>query len=425
MTYKKSVIILLVLMVAMILIVPLASAGEQDSDRHLTSDPKIASSQAKFVDNKKAESNALSEIRIISEHNPHFSNWTDASVKLGTTYYDLNDEKTAYAFNILVDNNYSGYILTSATTDNFPILAFSHGKIPGSDPRSEYNSMITAKEGSPEKGLSPTKGNPVYLGGLAFYDEYQLTDSKGQSKGRIFVDVHTNKVVNLSSTSQGIAIPVTDQEFTQYEENQKSEIKESWNPQNTALSNNRAGQFAALSYSWNSLNGVPQYFWTRGCSPTAAAMVLAYYSYHGYSNLPTDSTLINQLADNMGTDASGTTWFWNIASGINMLINNYNYNTLSATTDILPTWSGDVTEIDSIRPFVLNMYYGGTATGRSQAYGNHSVTCIGYTGNTGSPDQQFLEVYDTWWVAGESNYESHFIHYNNWMWAANTYVRPS
>jgi len=154
-------------------------------------------------------------------------------------------------------------------------------------------------------------------------------------------------------------------------------------------------------------------------------MVVGYYSLHGYPNLPIDTTLINELASYMGTTVGGSTWPWDIATGINTLLSNHNYNTLTASTDVIPTWSGDVNEIDSIRPFVLNMLAGQNAIGRSQAYGDHSVTCIGYTGNTGSADQQFLEVYDTWMVSGESNYVSHFIHYNNWGWAANTYVRPS
>jgi hypothetical protein len=411
MNLPKTWVILLALLVAAMVIVPLVSAGEQKSD--------------KIVDIEEAGSNALFEIRTLADNNPNFSNWTNATVQPVITYYDLNDEETAYAFNVLVDNKYSGYVLTSATKDNFPILAFSHGEIIGSDPKSAQDSLAAAKEGSLGKGLTPTEVKPVYLGGLAFYNEYQLMDSKGQDKGRTLVDLHTNKIVDLSNTSQGISIPVTDQEFKKFQEIQQGEIKESWNLQNTAMPDNRTVRLSTSGYSWNSLNGVPQYFWTRGCSPTAAAMVVAYYSQHGYPNLPIDSPLINQLADYMGTDASGNTWVWNIALGINMLINHYNYYTLSAATDILPTWSGDVDEIDSIRPFILTMEYGGNAIGRSQAYGNHSVTCIGYTGNTGSPDQQFLEVYDTWMVTGESNYVSHFIHYNNWALARHTYVRPS
>jgi hypothetical protein len=411
MNIPKTWVVLLALLLVGMAMVPIVSAGEQEID--------------KIVDIKDAESNALFEIMTLADNNPNFSNWTNATVQPVITYYDLNDEKTAYAFNVLVDNKYSGYVLTSATKDNFPILAFSHGEIIGSDPKSTYDSFAAAKEGSLGEGLTPTKLKSVYLGGLAFYNEYQLMDSKGENKGRTLVDLHTNKVVDLSNTSQGISIPVTDQEFKKFQEVQQNEIKESWNLQNMAMSNNRTVRLSTSGYSWNSLNGVPQYFWTLGCSPTAAGMVIGYYSLHGYPNLPRDTPLINELAENMGTCVGGSTWPWNIAPGINTLISHYNYYTLSATTDVIPTWSGDVNEIDSIRPFVLNMLNGGNAIGRSQAYGDHSVTCIGYTGNTGSPDQQFLEVYDTWMVSGESNYVSHFIHYNNWFWAANTYVRPS
>jgi hypothetical protein len=51
-------------------------------------------------------------------------------VKSSTTFYDLNGQKTAYAFDVLDEGRYAGYILISATKDNYPVLEFSKGKIP-------------------------------------------------------------------------------------------------------------------------------------------------------------------------------------------------------------------------------------------------------------------------------------------------------
>jgi hypothetical protein len=424
MELHKICIALLALLLAAMVIIPIVSAAEQKSNTHPGSEPGIVSIKPTAIDINDAESVALSQVRLLAENNPKFSNWTNAAVNYATTYYDLNDEKSAYLFNVVVDNKYSGYVLISATRENFPILAFSHSEIPGSGTDVAKKTMNVAKEGSTEKDLTPVKEKTVYLGGLSFYDEYQMIDSKGQNKRTTFVDIHTNRIVDLSNTSQSIPIPASKTEFEKFQERKQNEIKESWDSMDQGLSTTVTVR-SATSYTWNSLNGVPQYFWTQGCSPTAAAMVVGYYSLHGYPNLPIDTTLINELASYMGTTVGGSTWPWDIATGINTLLSNHNYNTLTASTDVIPTWSGDVNEIDSIRPFVLNMLAGQNAIGRSQAYGDHSVTCIGYTGNTGSADQQFLEVYDTWMVSGESNYVSHFIHYNNWGWAANTYVRPS
>lgn len=68
-------------------------------------------------------------------------------------------------------------------------------------------------------------------------------------------------------------------------------------------------------------------------------------------------------------------------------------------------------EIDSDRPFVLNMTSGDTASGRNQPYGEHSVAGIGYDASSDT-----VEVYDTW------GYNSHDLNWGGWLAATVTKV---
>jgi len=429
-TLKIGVILLALLLVGMAM-VPMVSAGdtaihpEQITSGNLQ---PISTNPAKVTINE-AESIALVNVKLVAGINTELNAWKTASVKYSTTYYDLNDQITAYSFDVLVDGNYGGYILISATPDNFPVLALSKGRIPNADQKYAATSIKSAEKFALEKGLQATNVEPVYLGGLSFYHKYQLVDAKGKNTGEAYVDLHSNQIVDLKNTTHEISIPVDSQKISQVLQEKQTAIKNSWTNQRKLVSGDtsvisKANTPQVNSLYTNTVSGVPLYFWRDGCSPTAAAMVLGYWQSHGYPSLPTGNTLIDDLAFAMGT---GSTWPLNgvtlptaIDSGISSVTASFGYSSLHGVSSYAPSFSDDMTEIDAQRPFVLSMLYGGTGAGRSSPYNSHSVAVIGYMNSV----PQLVQIYDTWYVSGDpTNYNYHWLQYGNWGWGMNTYVR--
>jgi hypothetical protein len=147
-------------------------------------------------------------------------------------------------------------------------------------------------------------------------------------------------------------------------------------------------------------------------------MVLGYWDSHGYPNFPTGTQLINELADAMSTwnwPIPGLTWPWAIDDGIITVCQNHGYNNIIATNDYSETWNKVVSEVSAQRPFIISMLMGGTPVGGSTAYGDHSVTCVGYVSGTFN----YVTIHDTW---DTTNY--HLLTYGNWWDAMMTWVRP-
>ncbi|MDQ7092434.1 C39 family peptidase [Desulfosporosinus sp. PR] len=124
------------------------------------------------------------------------------------------------------------------------------------------------------------------------------------------------------------------------------------------------------------ISGVPQYLWYRGCSPTSAGMVLGYWSSHGYPNLHTGNTLIDQLANAMNTTSKGATNTSDIPSGIEAVARSAGYGlTIHSSNDSYgrdySTWSDWKYQIDIGKPLLANME-GATK------YSDHTVAGVGY-----------------------------------------------
>ncbi len=152
-----------------------------------------------------------------------------------------------------------------------------------------------------------------------------------------------------------------------------------------------------------------EYYWTYGCTPTSAAMVLSYWDGMGFGklidyykidvcssfNIP---NMLKELKDRMVTNyneatcsgAGGTDWP-NISSGIIEVTNTLNQ--YSFTSDRYYTcflnlcgcsdwcWSRITNEIDNDRPVLWSL------SGISSA---HSLAAWGYR------DDKYVVVYDTW-----------------------------
>ena len=112
-----------------------------------------------FVSIKNATVAASYLIGQIPSQNADFSDWSGATVVENTTYYDMNGVETAYSFNVMVNGQYDGYIMISATRDNYPILEFSKGITPDKDPVNFINAEEWLRVRSPVPEKSWVRGN--------------------------------------------------------------------------------------------------------------------------------------------------------------------------------------------------------------------------------------------------------------------------
>ncbi|MCK4576492.1 T9SS type A sorting domain-containing protein [candidate division WOR-3 bacterium] len=175
------------------------------------------------------------------------------------------------------------------------------------------------------------------------------------------------------------------------------------------------------------IDSVPEFDWCYGCTPTASAMVMAYWDERGYDRLldwysnhvdPCGSGLIwnmpnvqQELAIAMNTDTMptspgcGGTSINNIAYGHQYTANNYNGYSFSASrspegnvgNDFV--WSWITGQIDAGRPFnwSLNYYW------FQNQFIHHSTTVYGYT------DDKYCILYNTW-MWGEQHWYYYTYH---------------
>ena len=415
--YRKISVILLVLLLAGIAMAPIVGAA----------DP-VQRGNERYIDISKAESVALMNIREVASMSSEYESWKDATVVLSTTYYDLNDEKTAYAFDVLTDMQYAGYIIVSATQDNYPALELSRGERPGEKASARSRSAHEVDSFAAKKGFAAGSHKPVYLGGTFFYEKYELVDTNNKKQMDVIVDLNNHKVIDLADESAVIPVSIDKKSSTGNLKVKSPEIKKQWDLQDSAIEQLSAdtrtvtGVMAKGGTSF--IDNVPNYAWYIGCSPTASAMVLGYWKNMGYSNYPSGPTLIAELASAMGTSQTwplnGATWPWNIASGINTVSSNHGYSYIYSFSRPDDAWATIKSEIDADRPFVISMLHGGVAadSNTNQAYGEHSVACIGYMEGT-TTENRWVTIYDTWDTG-----RSHLLQYQNWWNAQETYVRP-
>ncbi len=171
---------------------------------------------------------------------------------------------------------------------------------------------------------------------------------------------------------------------------------------------------------------IPFYYWYRGCSPTASAMVLGYWdAYHEYfDQLVSGSNywaLIDSLANAMGTGSDGGTSRGNIGPGIEYVadtVHGYDFDTVSSGTGYYTTvgttdshWGWITGEIDVGRPLIWSVFDYTVPSGQSNAGNevNHSVTVVGYKKVTESHWywlftrwECFATVHNTW------DYQDHY-----------------
>lgn len=160
-----------------------------------------------------------------------------------------------------------------------------------------------------------------------------------------------------------------------------------------------------------------EYYWSYGCTPTAAAMVLGYWdnyvsgtgkfmfgrlidyyridthnnddTQHSKHNIP---NILEELKISMSTASDGDTSFGNISSGVINVTNTSNAYSFSSNmyegSINCPDWCWGriVNEINNNRPFIWNINWW-----EGLNYIGHSLAALGYR------DDKYVILYDTWW----------------------------
>jgi len=198
--------------------------------------------------------------------------------------------------------------------------------------------------------------------------------------------------------------------------------------------------FSATKYIFDNRDLIYPILWTRGCSPTAASMVLMFYDYytpigaisvggkffglivdyyrtHNISSRNVPFPLIDELAVAMGTDASGNTASNMLGPGIRDVTNNingYNFQTSQVIDCIIPftecwdwCWGAITNEINNNRPFVWSV-----TTSQGGGLG-HSLAAYGYDDNKYVICRNTWDYSEDWW---------YYNQYDNTYPASHTYV---
>lgn len=326
----------------------------------------------------------INEILTIAQNVPQYvlgddkEEWEDVTAFNPKPLYDFNNTLIAYSVDLKSDiDNKQAYTIISASDQDAPVLEFCEGKT------SPYDKVDSTQK-------------CIYDGVVSYYTEKALT-----SNGKTIYTYY-----DIKNNSQ-----LSDQEVSIYKNNDKSKKYISSKPEISKRERNKLITKSKLTTADSTdivikpmdmilvtkILSVPDYYWTRGCSPTAAAMVLKYDFPFTLSNV-SSTTLINKLADAMGTSSSGATAAANVPSGIKSVMSYYGL-TVQAYSD--PNGRGKsgntfgeyCTEINNYYPVIVTVN-GSTQTAPSypHGFGNHSMAGVGYRITT---SYDYVIVHDT------------------------------
>lgn len=212
--FRKS-IALLVLLLAMMAMVPFVTAA----------------TDSYAVSVEEARSVAETSAQRIAATSSEFSDWKGTDVRHATIYYDLTGNRSAYSFEVTAGGKSAGYLIISATRENFPVLEYSRGETPDRNGAMKARADQLAAEEAGAKRVSIGTGRPLYLGATFFYMEYPV-DMSGQrdaSKTRILVDLYEDRIVTpepINIALDQFKTNVT--ELQRFQQWKKQEIEDAW-----------------------------------------------------------------------------------------------------------------------------------------------------------------------------------------------------
>jgi hypothetical protein len=350
-----------------------------------------------LVQNSQAQSinsnSAADALQIVSEFVANESRvipeWQGAVPLRPQPHYDLAGNIAAYIVSLENHGQDVGYVAISREMLPNPILEFS------TQP-ARYKALEQIQATATALGITVDAQKPLYLGMLAYF--YPATN---QDSLRL-VEMGSRRIVTIPD------IPISVAEW----ETRSDPAARSNTPQVSA-----ALPAPTLSTVRKILYG-PDYWWYRGCGPTAVGNVMGYWADRGYPSLMYGGSsgdytgTIDQLASLMGTSPEGWTWL-PISDDIKRFAagRGYTFGSQEITT---PTFERLQDEIDNHRPTTV------LVNGHVK-YGDHFITMFGYEFDPANSNYKYMMVHDTW---GDGDYWVQYGAGYSWIWADTT-VPPS
>jgi hypothetical protein len=442
--------ILLVLLLAAMVMVPIVSAA---TDNIATEKIKT---DANFVSIEKATSVANTYVKLFSNSFTDYSDWKGATVRKVTTYYDLNGKESAYSFDVLTNGQYNGYLIVSATKDNYPVREFSKGLTPDRETSTIQKVQELASAEAKKQKVTLGTPRPIYLGATFYYTGYPVNGRRISSgtipqnnEDMIIIDLHDKSIIRSKENIQSPAgIPgapansvPNEKTLSTHQQQYKQDANAAWtalenysNDQKTASLQSAKSAFCSVAQQ-NLQGGI--YFNDNnavGCAPESAGMVLGYYrDMNNYNQFSAHNVLPRELAtamyttpvwyDSNGNIQGGLTDRGKIEPGIDQITAKYHYqfNTIS---NWLYSYNSGKSEINQNHPYILGMMAGGFLSGHFYgmehdvtARGYREVTCGGYS--IPLPFFRYIIVND---AQGRANVN---IVDGDWIYAYQIFVYPT
>lgn len=353
---------------------------------------------------------AESKVDALSTH-PKFTSWADATVGPMTTFHAKNAGHgpeyvpSAYVFAIEKGSEDVGYVTAAARSNWAPILEYSAATPPG-------RLVEDARSLARERGVEGT-GRLLYHGGVQYGLELQDGRALNLRNGRpsavgVGIDPSGMSFDPAIVDRQRAALEGTGGTVSTSGVTTLQTFDSLWDV--PAWTEHDDGNASSTSYG----SGADSWDDWDGCTPIAASMIVAYHEGYTESDTWIREYYIDRLHDDMNTNDAGDTWPTDIDNGFdNFSEGSYSYNGTNIYVWTHPDFTKSEISTHN-RPFLLNMTSGGTANDRTQAYGDHTTTVVGYASNGDE-----LELHDTW----DDTY--HYLTWGSWTACSYTKVTKS
>lgn len=355
--------------------------------------------RATVVSKADARRNAENKVEAVANRS-EFSSWRDATVGKPITFHARNAGDgpeyvpAAYVFAVKNRGDDVGYVTASARSDWAPVLEYSKATPP--------SRLVGQARATADDAGVPSTGRLLYHGGVKY--GLELADGRALNvrNGRP-TDVGTG----IDPSAMSFKPEVAQRQQVQTESDDVSTMAE-WDTVYgvPAWTEHDDGGSSSTSYgsgddSWDDWDG---------CVPVAASMLIAYHEGYDESDTWMREYYIDHLHDDMNTNDAGSTFPSDIDNGFD----NFSQGSNDYDGTNIYVWNHPdftISEIsDNNRPFLLNMNDGGSANDRSQTYGDHTVTVMGYV-----KEGEEFKIHDTW---------DDSVHYLTWgSWSECSYTK--
>lgn len=308
---------------------------------------------------------------FVLNHTDRLPVWKNAVLEDPVLLYNLTGEPSAFIFSISNRSIDAGYVTVSIKQLPNPILEYSTHPSPLKNSKSEIEAVKRDNQ------LTIDFEKPLYLGPLSYY--YRATSPTGP----VAVEIASQEIFPISDSD---VQSDTDNNWNLITTADLSEIKETITPQVVS-------QFMIYG---------PDYFWYRGCGPTAAANAIGYYADRGFPNLISGGSqgnftaAIDELANLMGTSSQGLTYL-PISDDMRNYAARHGYQ-FASNEYYNPNFQILVNEVNIRHPVVV------LVNGHIE-YGDHFITAFGYEYDPSNTNYRYMIVHDTW---GDGDYAVQF-----------------